>query len=134
MLGELSFGTRLDISNPLDDRYGHWVNGWKVLLENPILGRGLLSKFLDDYGNFGLNYFHESKDPHNLFVYTGLVGGLPLLFITIVFYLRMLIRILFLRDNTNSIFIFMLITSFLSMFVVGGSLLSLPSFIDRFFG
>lgn len=58
--------------------------GWGYFQTSPWIGRGLLAKFS---GNEGLDVrsYNSFKDPHNIFVSAGVVGGWPFIWWTGIF-------------------------------------------------
>ncbi len=132
--GKIGLGDREEVTNPISDRVLHWGYGIEKLNESPVLGYGTLSKYKNN-GIISLDNFSEQNDPHNMFVYSGQVGGYPLIVIMIFFYLFLIKKSL---QGVKSDVIFFRISSvviimYLALFVVGGSLFSIGSLMDRFF-
>ncbi len=88
--GQRSFGMR-SAQNGLETRLDEVYRGIKSFNQSPYFGKGLMYKFMDggdkDIKVSGYNSF---KDPHNLFVSAGVIGGWPLFFLSIIGYLLMI--------------------------------------------
>ena len=132
--GKIGIGSREVITNPIEDRKLHWFYGYQKLLEKPVRGHGVLTKY-EVAGKISLENFNEMNDPHNLFMYAGQVGGIPLMVLVMLFYIFLLVQCLTRvrgGDGDQKVIV-MLVMSFLPMFFVGGSLISLGSLFDRLF-
>lgn len=70
-------------------RWEEVQRGREIFMEQPWLGHGLMSKFAS--GNeVDVSNYNAMKDPHNIFVSAGVIGGWPLLILSGVALLLML--------------------------------------------
>lgn len=81
-------------------RFDIWKSVLNIIQENPVFGTGTEGyklKMLQEYG--------EQKDPHNLFLYVWVVGGMIALLLLLIFYIRTLknalLNLKINRDSTN---------------------------------
>jgi hypothetical protein len=58
--------------------------GWEYFKTSPWIGQGLLSKF-SGKDDLDVSSYNSFKDPHNIFVSAGVVGGWPFIFWTGLF-------------------------------------------------
>jgi hypothetical protein len=58
--------------------------GWEYFQTSPWLGQGLLSKF-SGKDSLEVSSYNSFKDPHNIFVSAGVVGGWPFIIWTVIF-------------------------------------------------
>lgn len=65
------------------------ARGWEYFQTSPWIGQGLLSKF-SGKDSLEVSSYNSFKDPHNIFVSAGVVGGWPFLIWTGVFLLLLL--------------------------------------------
>lgn len=59
-------------------RWEEVERGWALFQKQPWLGQGLASKF-SSQGEASVEGYNANKDPHNIFVSAGVIGGWPLL-------------------------------------------------------
>lgn len=132
--GQLAIGSRTQVTNAVDDRMQHWGYGIDRVAKAPWTGEGVLSKYSGDSG-INLSEFDESKDPHNLFLYAGQVGGLPLFIICLSGITILLIAVLrsFRFDPVFYQITAIILLLYVPMSLAGGSLISLGSMFDRIF-
>ena len=132
--GKITFHTRSHITNGFADRWQHWKHGIERIYDNLILGDGVLTKFKSN-GEIAINLFSEGRDPHNVLVYAGNVGGVGLVLLIGIFLVKLLLfAIKAIRSsdlNLNLIGCCMI--SFIIVMPFGGSLFSLASLSDRLF-
>lgn len=64
--------------------------GWEYFQSSPWIGQGLLSKF-SSKESLEVSSYNSFKDPHNIFVSAGVVGGWFFIFWTAVFVLLLLV-------------------------------------------
>lgn len=76
-VGESSLGTR-GAQDGIASRWEEVERGSQIFLQQPWLGHGLVSKFAAGDGVDVSNY-NAMKDPHNIFISAGVIGGWPLL-------------------------------------------------------
>ncbi|MFV8257529.1 O-antigen ligase family protein [Bdellovibrio bacteriovorus] len=75
--GQNSLGTR-EAQDGIASRWEEVERGSQIFLQQPWLGHGLLSKFAS--GNeVDVSNYNAMKDPHNIFVSAGVIGGWPLI-------------------------------------------------------
>ncbi len=86
--GKKSFGMR-KAQNGIQTRLEEVYRGLEYFQEEPLMGRGLLYKFMSAKG-IKVSGYNSFKDPHNLFISAGVIGGWPLLILSIVGYILML--------------------------------------------
>ncbi len=86
--GKRSFGMR-KAQNGIKTRLEEVYRGLEYFQQEPLLGRGLLYKFMSGKG-IKVSGYNSFKDPHNLFVSAGVIGGWPLLILSIIGYLLMI--------------------------------------------
>lgn len=80
--GQNSLGSR-EAQNGVESRWEEIERGAQIFLQQPWLGHGLVSKFAS--GNeVDVSNYNAMKDPHNIFVSAGVVGGWPLLFLSVI--------------------------------------------------
>ncbi len=80
LTGQESFGMR-KAQNGLSSRWDEIVNGVNIFNESPWLGHGLLFRFHNEEVESAGQY-SSFRDPHNLFISAGVVGGWGLLIAT----------------------------------------------------
>lgn len=80
--GKSSLGGR-QAQDGLASRWDEVERGTEIFYEHPFLGHGLLSKFGHAKDTEDLNY-NSMKDPHNIFVSAGVIGGWPLLVLSVI--------------------------------------------------
>lgn len=75
--GQNALGTR-EAQDGIASRWEEVERGSQIFLQQPWLGHGLLSKFAS--GNeVDVSNYNAMKDPHNIFVSAGVIGGWPLI-------------------------------------------------------
>lgn len=75
--GQSSLGTR-EAQDGIASRWEEVERGSQIFLQQPWLGHGLLSKFAA--GNeVDVSNYNAMKDPHNIFISAGVIGGWPLI-------------------------------------------------------
>nr|BFD68386.1 hypothetical protein HAGR004_34080 [Bdellovibrio sp. HAGR004] len=75
--GQSSLGSR-EAQDGIASRWEEVERGSQIFLQEPWLGHGLLSKFAA--GNeVDVSNYNAMKDPHNIFISAGVIGGWPLL-------------------------------------------------------
>ncbi len=86
--GKRSFGMRR-AQNGIETRLEEVYRGLEYFQEEPLMGKGLLYKFMSGKG-IQVSGYNSFKDPHNLFISAGVIGGWPLLILSVVGYLLMI--------------------------------------------
>lgn len=77
--GERAVGYRA-AQDGVSSRWDEIVRGYSAFQEEPWLGYGILSKFGQD-ADGGVGNYNANKDPHNLLISAGVVGGYGLVII-----------------------------------------------------
>ncbi|MGE5087190.1 MAG: O-antigen ligase family protein, partial [Bacillota bacterium] len=75
--GQASLGGR-QAQDGVASRWEEVERGTDIFMEHPWLGHGLMSKFASG-SEVDVSNYNSLKDPHNIFVSAGVVGGWPLL-------------------------------------------------------
>lgn len=75
--GEASIGGR-QAQNGVDSRLEEIERGGEIFMEQPWIGHGLVSKFTSGH-DVDVSNYNAMKDPHNILVSAGVIGGWPLL-------------------------------------------------------
>lgn len=88
--GKMSFGFR-PAQNGIETRWDEVIRGLDIFETSPMFGRGLMYKYLNgENASLDVDGYNSFKDPHNLFVSAGVIGGYPLMVMAIIGYLVML--------------------------------------------
>lgn len=80
--GQNSLGSR-QAQDGVASRWEEIERGGHIFLQEPWLGHGLLSKFAAG-GEVDVSNYNAMKDPHNIFISAGVIGGWPLLVLSVV--------------------------------------------------
>jgi len=108
--------------------------GWEYFQKSPWLGQGLLAKF-DGTDSLEVNSYDSFKDPHNIFVSAGVVGGWPFIVWTILFLALLLLtsfRAMISQDPVMQVFgIYALVQ--IPILIIYHWHLSLGGMADRFY-
>ncbi|MBO9666059.1 MAG: O-antigen ligase family protein [Bdellovibrio sp.] len=75
--GQTSIGSR-HAQDGIASRMEEVERGKEIFMEHPWLGHGLMSKFASG-NDVDVSNYNSFKDPHNIFVSAGVVGGWPML-------------------------------------------------------
>ena len=120
--------------NGVEARLDEVYRGMKMFYENPYFGKGILYKFMS-HNSLSLGGYNSFKDPHNMFVSAGVVGGYPLFVLSIFAFILMLIgtvkEILIKSASRRVIGIFML--SHLPVFLIYHVHFSIGGLADRMY-
>lgn len=87
--GENSIGLRA-AQDGVSSRMEEVERGLEIFNKNPILGQGLLSKF-GDINESDVGHYNANKDPHNILVSAGVIGGIGFVVIIAVGLLGLLL-------------------------------------------
>lgn len=79
--GESSVGLRA-AQDGVASRLDEFDRGYEIFSKSPVIGQGLLSKF-GEINETDVGQYNANKDPHNILVSAGVIGGLG--FVVIVF-------------------------------------------------
>ncbi|MBT3236849.1 MAG: O-antigen ligase family protein [Bdellovibrionales bacterium] len=133
--GQRSFGMR-SAQNGIETRLDEVYRGIRSFNQSPYFGKGLMYKFMggQDKG-IKVTGYNSFKDPHNLFVSAGVIGGWPLFILSIIGYLLMIFGTLRgLNDTSPAVkvcAIFLL--SHLPVFIIYHAHFSLGGIGDRIY-
>ncbi|WP_374075362.1 O-antigen ligase family protein [Bdellovibrio bacteriovorus] len=78
--GQSSLGGR-EAQDGIASRWEEVERGSQIFLQEPWLGHGLLSKFAAG-NDVDVSNYNAMKDPHNIFISAGVIGGWPLLILS----------------------------------------------------
>jgi len=88
--GEQSVGLRA-AQDGIASRKEEIERGYKIFQENQWLGLGLLSKFGSTTDEKQVGHYNANKDPHNLFISAGVVGGWGLVGLTMFGFMALIL-------------------------------------------
>lgn len=92
--GKTGFGLR-PAQDGVSSRMDEVLRGWSMFEKSPYFGLGLLYKFFSgSKEGIEVEGYNSFKDPHNMFVSAGVIGGYPLLVLSIIGYLMMMVAVL----------------------------------------
>lgn len=110
------------------------TRGFQMFMEQPNFGQGILYKFMNNSG-INVGGYNSFKDPHNIFVSAGVIGGWPFMGIVTIGFILMIIGsirgILKGDEYTQVVGIFLL--SHIPVFVIYHVHLSLGGMGDRMY-
>ncbi len=87
--GQASLGAR-EAQDGVASRWEEIERGYEIFQQDPWTGHGLLSKFAAG-GDVDVSNYNSMKDPHNIFVSAGVIGGWPLLVMSVISLILMVI-------------------------------------------
>jgi O-antigen ligase len=91
--GKTGFGLR-PAQDGISTRLDEVFRGWSMFEQSPYFGHGLLYKFFSgSKGGIEVESYNSFKDPHNLFISAGVIGGYPLMFLSVIGYLLMIVGV-----------------------------------------
>ncbi|NUN04396.1 MAG: O-antigen ligase family protein [Bdellovibrio sp.] len=90
--GQSSLGGR-EAQDGVASRWEEVQRGSQIFLQEPWLGHGLLSKFASG-GEVDVANYNAMKDPHNIFISAGVIGGWPLVVLSVVGLIFMIVAAL----------------------------------------
>ncbi len=92
--GKTGFGLR-PAQDGVSTRMDEVFRGWSMFEQSPWFGHGLLYKFFSgSKEGIEVEGYNSFKDPHNMFVSSGVIGGYPLMILSILGYLLMIVAVL----------------------------------------
>lgn len=92
--GKTGFGLR-PAQDGVSSRMDEVFRGWEMFEKSPYFGNGLLYKFFSGSAEgIDVEGYNSFKDPHNMFVSSGVIGGYPLMILSIIGYLLMIVAVL----------------------------------------
>lgn len=133
--GKAGFGLR-PAQDGVSTRMDEVFRGWAMFEQSPYFGHGLLYKFFS--GNkegIEVESYNSFKDPHNLFVSAGVIGGYPLLILSIIAYLLMIVGVLkgLKEDDVDRQTLALFLLSHLPVFIIYHANFSLGGMGDRIY-
>lgn len=133
--GQTGFGLR-PAQDGVSTRMEEVFRGWDMFEKSPYFGHGLLYKFFSG-GKEGIEVegYNSFKDPHNLFVSAGVIGGYPLLILSIIAYMMMIAAVLkgLKEDNVYRQTVALFLLSHLPVFIIYHANFSLGGMGDRLY-
>ncbi|MBC7713265.1 MAG: O-antigen ligase family protein [Rhizobacter sp.] len=92
--GKTGFGMR-KAQDGVSTRMDEVFRGWEIFEKSPWFGNGLLYKFFSgSKEGIEVEGYNSFKDPHNMFVSCGVIGGYPLMILSIIGYLLMIVAVM----------------------------------------
>ncbi len=141
-LYEVASGERALLGRPaqngFETRWEEVVRGGDLFLRSPHAGLGILYKFMTSSGDGDVDTYNSFKDPHNIFLSAGVIGGWPFMIIVGFGYLALIyVTFTVLRPNhrdrldidTKTLAIFL--ATHLPVFLIYHVHLSLGGIADR---
>lgn len=133
--GKTGFGLR-PAQDGVSTRMDEVFRGWDMFEKSPYFGHGLLYKFFSgSKEGIEVEGYNSFKDPHNMFISSAVIGGYPLMIVSIIGYLLMIVGVLKgLREsdpNRQTMAIFLL--AHLPVFVIYHASFSLGGMGDRIY-
>lgn len=133
--GKTGFGLR-PAQDGVQTRMEEVFRGWSLFEKSPYFGSGLLYKYLNgSKEGIDVEGYNSFKDPHNLFVSAGVIGGYPLLVMSILGYLLMMVGVYkgLKEDNTDRQILGLFLLSHLPVFIIYHAHFSLGGVGDRIY-
>jgi len=131
--GHKSFGMR-PAQDGIESRMEEVTRGIKMFKKSEYFGQGILYKFMGGEG-VEMEGYNSFKDPHNLFISAGVIGGWPLLLLSIIGYFMMIMGTLkaLVQKDPNRQMLGLFLLSHLPVFVIYHVHLSLGGLGDRMY-
>lgn len=110
--------------------------GWTMFEQSPYFGHGLLYKFFNGAKEgIEVESYNSFKDPHNLFISAGVIGGYPLLILSIIAYLLMITAVLkgLKEENVHRQTMALFLLAHLPVFIIYHANFSLGGMGDRLY-
>jgi hypothetical protein len=133
--GKTGFGLR-PAQDGVSTRMDEVFRGWTMFEQSPYFGHGLLYKFFSGAKEgIEVEGYNSFKDPHNLFISAGVIGGYPLLVLSIIAYLLMIAGVLkgLSQDNIHRQTMALFLLAHLPVFVIYHANFSLGGMGDRLY-
>lgn len=133
--GKTGFGLR-KAQDGVQTRMEEVSRGWSMFEKSPYFGLGLLYKFLSNKDEgIEVESYNSFKDPHNLFVSAGVIGGYPLFFFAIIGYILMVFGAFkgLNQADPNRQILGLFLLSHLPVFVIYHAHFSLGGIADRIY-
>lgn len=131
--GQASLGNR-EAQDGVASRWEEVERGLQMFLAEPWLGQGLLSKFSAG-DEVGVTNYNAMKDPHNIFISAGVIGGWPSLvlsFIAVIFMVVGSLKALLSPDSYKKMVAIYLL-SHIPILIIYHVHLSIGGMADRFY-
>lgn len=131
--GQKSFGMR-PAQDGIESRLDEVYRGIKMFQKEPVFGQGILYKFMGGEG-VELDGYNSFKDPHNLYISAGVIGGWPFLILSIIGYFMMTLGALkgLVQKNVYRQALGLFLISHLPVFIIYHVHLSLGGMGDRMY-
>lgn len=133
--GKTGFGLR-PAQDGVATRMDEVFRGWSMFEQSPYFGHGLLYKFFSG-GKEGIEVegYNSFKDPHNLFISAGVIGGYPLMILSVLGYILMIVGVLrgLGQDNIHRQTMALFLLAHLPVFVIYHANFSLGGMGDRIY-
>ena len=133
--GKTGLGLR-PAQDGVSSRMDEVFRGWTMFEQSPYFGHGLLYKFFSGAKNgIEVESYNSFKDPHNLFISAGVIGGYPLLILSIIAYLLMIAAVLkgLKEDNVHRQTMALFLLAHLPVFIIYHANFSLGGMGDRLY-
>jgi O-antigen ligase len=133
--GKISFGLR-PAQDGVQTRMEEVTRGWSMFERSPYFGLGLLYKFLNNSKEgIEVESYNSFKDPHNLFVSSAVIGGYPLLALSIIGYIFLIIGAVrgMMNKDENQKLLGLFLLAHLPVFVIYHAHFSLGGMGDRLY-
>jgi O-antigen ligase len=133
--GKTGFGLR-PAQDGVSSRMDEVFRGWDMFEKSPYFGHGLLYKFFNGAKEgIEVEGYNSFKDPHNMFVSAGVIGGYPLLILSIIAYLLMIAAVLkgLKEDDQNRQTMALFLLAHLPVFIIYHASFSLGGMGDRLY-
>jgi len=110
------------------------TRGLDMFHKSPYLGSGLLYKYIGDDGVM-VDSYDSYKDPHNLFVSAGVIGGWPLVILSIIGYSMIVLATIkaLLQKGEHVTTLGLFLIAHLPVFVIYPAHFSLGGMADRMY-
>ena len=110
------------------------TRGFQMFMEHPNFGQGILYKFMSKSG-INVGGYNSFKDPHNIFVSAGVIGGWPFMGVIIIGFILMIVGSLrgILKGDQNTQVVAIFLLSHIPVFVIYHVHLSLGGMGDRMY-
>lgn len=131
--GQRAFGMRT-AQDGIEARMDEVTRGLDMFHRSPYFGSGLLYKYIGEDGVM-VDSYDPFKDPHNLFVSAGVIGGWPLIILSIIGYSMLMFGAIkgVLHKSDKKLLPGLFILSHLPVFVIYPAHFSLGGIADRIY-
>ena len=110
------------------------TRGFRMFMEHPNFGQGILYKFMNSSG-INVGGYNSFKDPHNIFVSAGVIGGWPFMIVVIIGFIMMIVGSFrgILKGDVNTQVVGIFLLAHIPVFVIYHVHLSLGGLGDRMY-